>query len=334
MSERETLIADFLRDSGWGAAAKEEIAGDASGRRYARLVRQGGETAILMDAPPETGEDVRPFLAIAGHLLSLDLSAPRVLAEDAAAGFLLLEDFGNGLFAQLITADRTRERPLYLAAADTLAALHRSPPPAGLVRFTPAEMADLVRVLFDWYATAIPADGAEDVVERLRSILERAAPEPTVLALRDFHAENLVWLPGREGVRRVGLLDFQDAVIAHPAYDLVSLLHDARRDVSKQTRRATLRHYLDLTGHAERSFEAAAAALSVQRNLRILGVFARLARRDGKIGYLRLLPRVWRLMLRELDHGDLAELREAILGVVPPPGAVFRQETPCATPSP
>jgi aminoglycoside/choline kinase family phosphotransferase len=186
-------------------------------------------------------------------------------------------------------------------------------------------MADLARLVFDWYAPGTASADAEDMTARLRDTLARTAPEPTVLSLRDFHAENLLWLPDRTGPARVGLLDFQDAVVAHPAYDLVSLLNDARRDVSEETRAATVRHFLDLTGHAEPPFAAASAALSVQRNLRILGVFARLARRDGKTGYLRFLPRVWRLLLRDLDHPALTDVRETALRLLPPPEAAIRE---------
>lgn len=331
MPDRMDLIAAFADRAGWGGADRRMLAGDASNRRYLRLHAASGETAIVMDAPPERGEDVRPFLGIARHLAGLGLSAPRVLAEDATAGLLLLEDLGDGLFARLVAADPARERSLYLAAAETLAELHRADPPAGLTRFTPEVMADLTRLAFEWYGPDAPRDEAEEMTARLRDALARTAPEPTVLALRDFHAENLLWLPDRAGPARVGLLDFQDAVIAHPAYDLVSLLHDARRDVSDETRTAAVRHFLDLTGHAEAPFAAAAACLSAQRNLRILGVFARLARRDGKTGYLGFLPRVWRLLLRDLDHPALAGVRDAALHLLPPPDVAIR-EAPCPAP--
>jgi aminoglycoside/choline kinase family phosphotransferase len=324
MHERDALIAAFAARAGWGAADRRALAGDASNRRYLRLHR-GTETAVLMDAPPDRGEDVRPFLAIARHLSGLGLSAPTVLAADEAAGLLLLEDLGDGLFARLVAADPGQEAPLYAAAAEALVALHRAPPPPGLTRFTPEVMADLCRLAFDWYAPGTPAADAEDLTARLRDTLARTAPEPTVLSLRDFHAENLLWLPGRVGPARVGLLDFQDAVVAHPAYDLVSLLSDARRDVAEETREAAIRRYLDLTGHTAEPFAAAAAALSVQRNLRILGVFARLAARDGKSGYLRFLPRVWSLLRRDLGHPALAEVRDIALRLLPPPEAALRE---------
>jgi N-acetylmuramate 1-kinase len=331
MPDRDALIAAFADRAGWGAADRRPLAGDASNRRYLRLHRASGETAVLMDAPPERGEDVRPFLAIARHLTALGLSAPDTFAADEEAGLLLLEDLGDGLFARLIAADPAREAPLYAAAAEALAALHHAPPPPGLTRFTPEVMADLDRIAFDWYAPGTSAAEADDLTARLRDALARMAPEPTVLSLRDFHAENLLWLPDRTGPARVGLLDFQDAVVAHPAYDLVSLLNDARRDVTEETRAATVRHFLDLTGHAEAPFAAASAALSVQRNLRILGVFARLAARDGKTGYLRFLPRVWRFLLRDLEHPALAEVRDAGLRLLPPPEAAMREAT-CPSP--
>jgi aminoglycoside/choline kinase family phosphotransferase len=328
MPDRDAQIDAFLRRAGWGTATRRPLAGDASNRRYLRLSGQTGATAVLMDAPPDRGEDVRPFLGIARHLAGIGLSAPAVLAEDTQTGLLLLEDLGDGLFARL-SGDPATETKLYAAAAETLAALHAVPPPDGLVRFTPATMADLARLVFDWYAPG--ADGGEELVPLLKETLAETAPEPTVLSLRDFHAENLLWLPERAGPARVGLLDFQDAVIAHPAYDLVSLLHDARRDVGDATRAATIRRFLDLTGHEAAPFMAAAAALSAQRNLRILGVFARLAGRDGKTGYLRFLPRVWRNLNRDLDHPGLSPLRTAALRLLPPPETLLN-EARCPAP--
>lgn len=330
MPDRDPLIVDFLGRAGWGKAQRLALAGDASNRRYLRLVRDPGETAVLMDAPPERGEDVRPFLTVARHLAGIGLSAPAILAEDAAAGLLLLEDLGDALFARLAHNQAT-EVLLYRAAAETLAALHRAPPPDGLVRFTPDTMADLARLVFEWYAPGTPEAEAENFLTRLREALEATAPDPTVLSLRDFHAENLLWLPDRSGPARVGLLDFQDAVIAHPAYDLVSLLHDARRDVREETQAATIRHFLDLTGREEAPFLAAAAALSAQRNLRILGIFARLAARDGKPAYLRFLPRVWRHLDRDLSHPALSAVGDEARRLLPPPEAILR-EARCPAP--
>ena len=322
MSDRDTQIAAFAERAGWGRARRHVLAGDASNRRYLRLIRDTGETAVLMDALPGSGENLRPFLLIDRHLAALGLSAPAILAEDEDSGLLLLEDLGDGIFARLVASEPGCERPLYGAAAEALSVIQGAPPPANLLRFTPDKMADLAHLVFDWYAPEIRSADADALTLRLREALAQTAGDPTVLALRDFHAENLLWLPDRSGPARVGLLDFQDAVVAHPAYDLVSLLHDARRDVTEDAAAATLRRFLDLTGHEATSFSAAASALSVQRNLRILGVFARLARRDGKTGYLRLLPRVWRHLRRELDHPALSAVRDIALRVLPPPEAI------------
>ena len=336
MADRAVVTEAFLRQAGWGAAASCLLAGDASARRYLRLAQATGETAILMDAPPDRCDDTGAFVTIARHLSSLGLSAPAILAEDVAAGLLLLEDLGDAVFARVVAAQPTAGLVLYPAAAETLAALQQAPVPEGLAAFTPPHMADLVGVAFDWYAPAAPKPAARAITARLRDILATVAPAPSVLALRDMHAENLLWLPERAGAARVGLLDFQDAVIAHPAYDLVSLLDDARRDVDTETRRATIGRFLDLTGHEAQTFGAASAALSLQRNLRILGVFARLARRDGKSGYLAHLPRVWGHVLRALDHPAVSSLKVPLLRHLPPPCAALPAvpETPCATPVP
>jgi N-acetylmuramate 1-kinase len=334
MTDRDRLIADFVEIAGWGGAVVSPLAGDASNRRYLRLARPMGESAVVMDAPPGTGEDVRPFLRIARQLSAQGLSAPRVLASEPHQGLLLLEDLGDALFAGEVARAPETEAPLYVAAAETLVEVQRAPAPEGLVRFDPAHMAGLTRIAYEWYA---PGDtGAEAAVALIGEALSATAPEPSVLALRDFHAENLLWLPHRDGPARVGLLDFQDAVVAHPAYDVISLLDDARRDVADETRNAVLRRFLDLTGIEADGFAAACAAISVQRNLRILGVFARLSRRDGKTRYLSYLPRVWRLLLRNLDHPRLAPLRARLLADLPPPDArtLARLETPCATPVP
>lgn len=311
----------FLKDAGWGAAVRGPLAGDASNRRYERLWRQG-QTAVLMDADPAKGEDVRPFVAIARHLSSLGLSAPAILAEDAAGGFLLLEDLGDALFARVVRDDPGQEEPLYLAAAEVLAALHAAPAPDGLAPYRP-QMPELAALAVDWYAAGartLVADGARAALaEALAEALDRLAPVTRpVLVQRDYHAENLIWLPDRSGPARVGLLDFQDARAGHPAYDLVSIVEDARRDVSPAVRAACVRRYLDLTGGTEEALDAAMAALGAQRNLRILGVFARLSMHYGKPGYVDLIPRVWAHLQGDLAHPGLAQVR-MWAGILPPP---------------
>lgn len=336
-ADRATAAARFLAGAGWGGATRSPLAGDASQRRYERLARAPGETAVLMDAPPPE-EDVRPFAAIARHLAGLGLSAPRILAEDAKRGFLLLEDLGDDLFARLLARDPAREVGLYAAAGDVLAALHRHPAPMGLARLDATTMPPLVAPVFDWYyagAAGRPAPtGTRAALEAaLAEALEQLAPvSRPVLVLRDYHAENLLWLPGRSDAARVGLLDFQDARAGHPGYDLVSLLEDARRDVAMSTRQAVIRGYLDETGTGAEALEAALAVLGAQRNLRILGVFARLSLRFGKPRYVDLIPRVWGHLARDLAHPALAAVARAARPLpAPEPALKQRLKDLCGT---
>lgn len=334
MADRGAARAAFLHAAGWAGARAAPLAGDASLRRYERL-RRGGEAAVLMDAPPGTGEDVRPFVAIAEHLASLGLSAPRLRHADPVRGFLLLEDLGDGLYARLLDAAQDGlEGVLYAAAVDLLAELHTHPPPAGLAAYGPAMMAERAALAWRWYrrGAAGEAGDAAGAERALRETLERLAPGAPVLVLRDFHAENLLWLPEREGTARVGLLDFQDALAGHRAYDLVSLLGDARRDVSPALREAMLARYLAATGLDPAPFRVAAAALGVQRNLRIIGVFARLAMHVGRPRYLDLVPRVWAHLCRDLAHPALAPLRPVVATLPEPtPGRLARLRDLCAT---
>ena len=268
-----------------------------------------------MIAPAELGQDVRPFLRVARHLDSVGLGAPRVLAEDVEAGLLLLEDFGDDLFASLAKETPELEQELYVAAVNVLIDLHRHAPP----RFAPvldaSDLAEMTEPAWSWYANQ---DGREFVAE-LRSRLTEIAGLSEVLALRDYHAENLIWRPAESGLRRVGLLDFQDAFAGHRAYDLVSLLEDARRDVPPLLREEMIAHYIDVTKVDEVSFRRALALLGAQRNLRIIGIFTRLCLRDGKPGYLRLIPRVWGHLMNDLSHPDLDKLKALALALLPEP---------------
>ncbi len=312
-------IDAFLAGTAWAGAARTPLAGDASARRYERL-SQGGASAVLMIAPPETGEDVRPFLRIARHLSSAGFSAPAILAEDPALGLLLIEDLGDDLFARLAAADPKVEARLYEAAVELLASLHRTAPPEGLAAMTPRGLAEATDLAGIWYAGLGEGTADPDTTLRLEDALTDLPGLASVLVLRDFHAENLLWLPARQGPARVGLLDFQDALLGHPAYDLISLLADARRDLSHGLAEAMTRRYLDLTGTDAAPFTRAAALLTVQRNLRILGIFARLSLRDGKPGYLAHVPRVWRHLTRALDRPGLEPLATRIRATMPEPG--------------
>ena len=324
MTEREAQLRAFLGRTDWAGAERAALAGDASNRRYERLsdpaTRQG---AILMDAPPDTGEDVGPFIEIARFLRAAGLSAPDILAQDRQAGFLILEDLGDDLFARVVAARPDLEVQLYETATDVLVALHRATPPA-LAEYGPALMTELAALAFSKYRDRIR--GAPDPAARSRfesrfvAILrEITAQVPLVLIQRDYHAENLLWLPMRSGVACVGLLDFQDAMLGHPAYDLVSLLQDARRDVPPAIETAMRARYLAASGHDPDAFATAYAVLGAQRNLRILGVFARLATERAKPHYLGLVPRVWAHLQRDLDHPALAPVAGLLRDALPEP---------------
>lgn len=320
--DRRSRMQHFLGTAGWGDADIRPLAGDASFRRYER-VTHGGRQAVLMDAPPEH-EDVRPFMQVDAYLLAKGFSAPEILAADEASGFLLLEDLGDDSYTRLLgglqgEALADTERELYLAATDVLVALHRQSkerdaslevPPYGLKPLL-AE----TDLFADWFLPAVmPNRNISSLQGEFKAIWEalwQANPlQNHVPVLRDYHADNLLWLPGRKGVKRVGLLDFQDALIGHGAYDLVSLLEDARRDVLPDTVDGCLQYYLQETGVNRKEFEAAYALLGAQRNAKIIGIFVRLGVRDGKPHYTKYLPRVWRHFEHDLQHPLLQPMRE------------------------
>lgn len=335
-AEREAAIIRFVAHAGWGSARRLALAGDASVRHYERLFDgPGGASAVLMIAPPGD-QSLTSFLGIARHLASLGLSAPLVHAADVPAGLLLLEDLGDALFARLVDQDPARETELYLAATDVLIALQAAPtPPAP--DYGAEIMIAAVAPVHDWYVPG--AAGSRDPAgrARLQAALSQAfaalAPWRPVLALRDYHAENLFWLPNRTGLARVGLIDFQDAVLTHPLYDLVSLARDVRRGVAPDTADAMHARYAETTGIGPEAHGLAAATLSAQRNLRILGIFARLALTQGKERYLGFLPRTWSLILEDLSHPALAPLREAVITSLPAPtpAIIARLKDQCGT---
>jgi hypothetical protein len=321
MTDRTDLASSFLAATPWADARRAPLAGDASNRRYERLTHQGA-TAVLMDAPPEKGEDVRPFVRIARHLRDQGLSAPEILAEDSEHGFLLLEDLGDDLFARVIPRQPDLERPLYECATDLLVALHDAPLPE-LDRYGPRLMAEMAGLALSKYRSGILGDHDPDLQKRFENqfedILRLTVRGDAVLVQRDYHAENLLWLPEREGVARVGLLDFQDARAGHPAYDLVSLLQDARRDVPAGVEMQMIDRYIAATGADDHGFRTAYTVLGVQRNLRILGVFARLSLEYGKPHYVDLIPRVWAHMISGLEHPALAPVADMIRAALPAP---------------
>lgn len=316
MSEMPEGIADFLASVGWSGAAIEPVPGDASFRRYFRI-RDGARRAMLMYAPPPQ-EDPRPFIEVAGYLSAHGARAPQIYAARPEAGWVLLEDFGDDRMRDWLDIHPDGETAAYEAAIDALAQLHRQPPGP----FAPYDMASYLReaeLFTQWYC---PAQGLEvdeagyraAWIATLEPLLERQQPGVTVL--RDYHAENIMLLGDpREGGGQ-GLIDFQDALVGHRAYDVVSLLQDARRDVPPALEQAMLERYI-ATAHTGEQFEADYARLGAQRNAKIVGIFTRLYKRDGKPRYLEFIPRVWALMERDLAHPALAPVAEWFAANIP-----------------
>lgn len=344
MSDRELQRLDFLKSVGLAGAVRTPLAGDASTRRYERLTTASGTTLMLMDqvaaaeSPPAdptwsperrraegwnatarlSAGRIEAFAAVAAHMRSIGLSAPQMPALDAAAGLAVLEDFGDALFARVIE-DGQDETALYLAAVEALVRLQEAPAPD--VLHGPA--GDWPLQVYDGTALKGGADLFIEWLPRLKpelrfsdtalarwddawaELVQRAEREATVMAHRDFHAENLIWLPERDGPARVGMIDFQDAVRAHPVWDLHSLLQDARRDVSPALEALALDHYFALRPGVDReAFMRDYAALAALNEARILGIFARLIVRDGKDRYAAFMPRMWNHLTANLPKAD------------------------------
>ncbi len=303
-------IREFLADAGWGGASIHPIPGDASFRRYFRISDNRGDQprkAMLMHAPPPQ-EDTEPFLKVADYLTAHGQRAPRIFARDTAAGWVLIEDFGDDRMRDWLDDNAAGELGAYRAAVDALVALHREP--AG--PFAHYDLPTYLReteLLTQWYCPAmelsVDDSGYTDAwTQVLEPMLDRRPPDVTVL--RDYHAENIMLLNAvSDGTGPQGLIDFQDALVGHPAYDLVSLLQDARRDVSPSLERAMFDHYCAKASTGP-DFAADYARLGAQRNAKIVGIFVRLHRRDGKARYLDLIPRVWAALERDLAHPALA----------------------------
>lgn len=316
MSERAVLIERFLDQAGWGDAVHAPLPGDASFRRYVRLRGADKRTAMLMDAPPPR-ENVRPYLSVARLLRRLGFGAPAIYGQDAENGFLLIEDFGDDTYTRLLTYGEPEE-PLYGLAVDVLIALRR--------RFTAKEMKeatflppydnqrllDEAALLVDWYWPAITGGPVEPALRAeylalWESVLPASRRAPATVVLRDYHVDNLMRVRNRSGLLECGLLDFQDAVLGPPSYDLVSLLEDARRDVPSDLAARMKQRYLAAFPEIDRAaFETAYAILGAQRSAKIVGIFTRLCVRDSKPQYLTHIPRVWRLLQNGLAHSALA----------------------------
>ena len=357
MSDRQIAMQEFLAGAGWGDAGVSPWLGDASTRRYARLA-MAGRKAMLMDqpqdaegavAPPGASEAVRRglgynalarlagadcarFAAAASWLRSHGLAAPDIYAADHKQGFVILEDLGDALFAEVL-ADGGSEKKLYESAVEVLAKIHANDAPAALSAEKPlfaydeAALVAETDLLIEWFLPLALGREATDAEVSEHRALWRAAlagmgKSRRVFVHRDYHAENLLWLPDRRGVARVGLIDFQDAVAGSMAYDLISLVEDARRDVHPELAEAATMHYLEIMRAQgmpvnEQLFRHEMAVMAAQRNAKIVGIFARLYRRDGKPRYLAFLPRVWNYLERDLTHPALAGLRTWYDRVIP-----------------
>jgi len=313
--DRHELREIFLGENGWGGVDYPLLAGDASFRKYYRLIR-GSEHVVLMDAPPPQ-ENVRPFVKIAEFLLSHGFSAPKIYAQDAENGFLLIEDLGDDTYTQLLEKG-ANERDLYKLATDVLVELHKDVD--DLPKDLPLYDEDLLTteslLLPDWWMKAALGEASvteevrESYIQAWQSCFEFVQDQPSVLVLRDYHVDNLLLLPNRQDWAACGLLDFQDAVAGSGIYDLMSLLEDARRDISpgliEEMKMRYNRSFKDLDTE---EFDAVFAILGAQRHAKVIGIFARLSMRDGKPIYLKHIPRVWRLFERSLEHPVLKDVK-------------------------
>jgi aminoglycoside/choline kinase family phosphotransferase len=315
---RERLIEAFLERHGYSVARGEPLTQDASLRRYRRL-RSGPRAAVLMDAPPG---DIGPFLHIARHLAAVGMSVPAIFAADGVNGLLLEEDLGDTLLSALISPPPSAP---FTAAVDALVAMQRAAPPLGLPIWDAGAMATTaLATLFDWwwpamYGSPAPNRAREDFTAALEAMLKPIAAGPVCFVHRDFFAGNLLWLPQRDGIRRIGVLDFQGASLGHPAYDLASLIQDARREIPPSLAEKTIAHYLAARPELDPvAFRTAYVACAAQRHLRIVGQWVRLARRDGRPAYLAYGHHTWQLLQRALREPAASPLASALDRWIPP----------------
>jgi aminoglycoside/choline kinase family phosphotransferase len=308
---RSALVQDWLAATEWSNWKRTPLAGDASARRYERLFGPENQSVILMDAPLETCGSQSRFVEIADHLNQLSLAAPTVLAWSEVDGLVVLSDLGEVDFARHLVAAPQDESALYSSTVEVLKTLQAAPPPSGLSKMTPNVGAEMIGLAFEWAAKDPSVDLAADITAKIHALLIKVDPNPSVLSLRDFHAENLIWRPTESGASRIGLLDFQDAFVTHPTYDLASLLRDARRDVNPNLLNPLIRQ-LAGDDHDFDDLKHAFHVMAIQRNLRILGIFNRLAKLDGKMSYLKLVPRVWGHLQTDLAESGLSDLARLV----------------------
>ncbi|MCI5049098.1 MAG: phosphotransferase [Rickettsiales bacterium] len=316
--ERDEQITAFLSKNGFGKASRHRLKGDASFRRYERLNRSG-DSFMLMDAPPKH-EDVRPFIEVSRLLDGYALSVPEIYARDEAQGLLIIEDLGDHLYSHMLQEEPEREMELYQRAVDLLISIYLQ----GNEIFEKTEITlqpyDIdvclkeVGLVIDWFMPQLVGlDEAKklkkDYLALWKKVFKATPCEKPIPVLRDYHADNLMWLSERSGLRRVGLLDYQDALLGDPAYDLASFLEDIRRDVAPETIEELLRYYKSQTDQDDEAFDQRYAVQAALRNAKIVGIFTRLPVRDGKKHYVKWLPAVWKWLQHDLEHPALSEVK-------------------------
>ncbi|KJZ19434.1 aminoglycoside phosphotransferase family protein [Loktanella sp. S4079] len=317
MMQRSAIIDKFIANSAWADWTRTPLAGDASGRRYERLTHNG-QSVILMDDAPENGASTSKFAQITQLLIAYNLTPPEILEHEPDLGIMVLSDLGAEDFAHWLSIYPDRSLTLYRAAADVLVELAQQAAPRDLQLMTPEVGAQMVEITCTYYAQS----SSSGLIDTVRDAMERLAPDANTLALRDYHAENLIWRPDQTGLKRVGLLDYQDAFVAPAGYDLASLLRDVRREIDPALAQEITTYFMAKT-KAGKTFPAQLACLGAQRNLRILGVFARLASALNKPRYVNFIPRVWDNLLSDLRHPELKLLDQAVRDTLPAPENEF-----------
>ncbi len=316
---RSDLIDRFVASQGWGNATRAPIAQDASKRNYHRLV-DGQSRAILMDTPPEAAENTRSFETLATYLRDLGLGAPQIYACDHDLGVMIVQDLGTLRFADEFRTAPELQPQRYGAAIDALAHLAQSPPCPSVPQMGADRYIALLDRLFDFYCGDALTDGHKsDIIGAISDHARPVFDTQLCTTLRDCHAENLIWTAQATGLAQVGFIDFQDAVVSHPCYDVVSLLYDVRRDIDPALRDQMFDRFQSHLGYDKDQFSHACALLSLLRNLRILGGFARLAAQDGKHHYLDWAPRAWEFVMQALTHPQLVALHHVIVSTIPAP---------------
>lgn len=316
MNNREDIINEFLEDHGWTNEQVTFLAGDASNRKYFR-VKNNTDRAILMDAPPNK-EDVRPFIFFTNYLLELGYSVPNIFSENAKEGLLLLEDFGDNTFTQVLLKG-AKEAEIYECAIDLLIDLHKRPVIENskdkIGTYSHQELYREISLFVEWYMplcfeNKTVIKNTDEFYSIWVGLLKNVSQINETLVLRDFHADNLVWLPERDGIKRCGLLDYQDAVIGSRTYDLLSLLEDARRDIMPEQKTHLMKRYLRAFPELDKEkFESTYHILAAQRHCKVLGIFSRLHVRDNKDNYLVHLSRCWRMLKQSCLNPSLLELK-------------------------